>query len=88
MKESNVRKDVKILSRWLRFLKWKCRVFYRGCGHLEDVTVDPPVKAETVSRPAEQADIVGANPRGYYAKLKNRKGIFSFFKEGLKIKKG
>ena len=70
------------------FLNEKAEFFHRGCGHLEDVTVDPPVKAETVSRPAEQADIVGANPRGYYAKLKNRKGIFSFFKEGLKIKKG
>lgn len=69
------------------FLKEKDEVFHRGCGHMEDVVVNPPVEGETITKPVRKVKIVGANPRDFYAKVEGQSGISIIFKEGIKLRK-
>ena len=69
------------------FLNKKEELFHRGCGHLEDIIVDPPVEAETITKPTKRVQIVGADPRNFYGKMEGQTGVFSFFKDGLRLKR-
>lgn len=72
------------------FLDETEEIFHRGCGHLEDITVEPAIPAETKTKPVKKVKVVGADPSNFYVEdtmTNGNKSIFKILKEGILLRR-